>query len=76
MLRSLFCLANQPGILNKDPAVWLDGARPPTKVLANTFKLKMNLSFVSIKEICKKEFGKVAVSASKLTEFSTKSELE
>ncbi len=49
MLRSLFCLASQPGVLNKDPTVWLDGARPPTKVLANTFKLKMNLSFVSIK---------------------------
>jgi hypothetical protein len=54
MLRSLFCLASKPGVLNKDPTVWLDGARPPTKVLANTFKLKMNLSFVSIKEICKK----------------------
>ncbi len=23
---------HRPGVLNKDPTIWLDGARPPTKV--------------------------------------------
>jgi len=33
------------GVVNKDPAVWLDGARPPSNAPANNFELKMNLSF-------------------------------
>ncbi len=36
------------GVLNKKPEVWLDGARPLPKVLGINFKLKMNLSFLSI----------------------------
>ncbi len=32
-------------VLNKDPTVWLKGARPPPKLLISNFKFVMNLSF-------------------------------
>ncbi len=31
---------SSPGCINKDPTVWLDGARPPPKYI---FKIKMSL---------------------------------
>ncbi len=37
------------GVLNKDPTVWLDGARPPPRVLVNNFKLNINQSYENVK---------------------------
>ncbi len=40
MLRSFFpAIFIGPGILNKDPTAWLEGARPPPKyVIAQSFQ--------------------------------------
>jgi hypothetical protein len=40
------------GVLNNDPLIWIGGARPSQKVLLNNFKLKLNLSFASMKNSC------------------------
>jgi hypothetical protein len=46
------------GGIYKDATVWLDGARPPSKVLVNSFKLKWDLLIASIKivHVCTSEF--------------------
>jgi len=59
------------GALNKDSTVWLDGVRPPPNGLVNNFKLKMNLTFMSIKN-CHQNW-QVTVSMNEFAKFKTKS---
>ncbi len=36
---SYFHLATWPGVLNKDPTVWLEGARSPQRLICNYIKI-------------------------------------